>query len=105
MKGIFTAAGTLISFGTEITTPSLIRSQSFFSIRLAGGQVGRRVGVGGERAAVLPLSPAHRPLGSPRLLLSHGAAHSRPKQGTFTKVKSSTRVLQRRTLTRHGRQE
>ena len=29
MKGIFTAAGTLISFGTEITTPSLIRSQSF----------------------------------------------------------------------------
>lgn len=86
MKGIFTAAGRLISFGTEITTPSLIRGQELLLHPL-----GRRAG--------------GCPLGCPRLLRSHGAAHSRPKQGAFTKVKSATRVLQRGTLTRRGRQE
>lgn len=101
MKGIFTAAGMLISFGTEITTPSLIRSRELL-LHLLGRRAGGWEGVGGERAVVLRLSPAHCPLGCCRLLLSHGAAHSRlPSRSTSTKVKSTTWMLQRRTLTRH----
>ena len=39
MKGIFTAAGMLISFGTEITTPSLIRSRELL-LHLLGRRAG-----------------------------------------------------------------
>lgn len=42
MKGIFSVAGTLISFGTEITAPSLIRSQELL-LHLLGRRAGGRV--------------------------------------------------------------
>ena len=95
MKGIFTAAGMLISFGTEITAPSLIRSQELLLHPLGRREGGRVLVVSAlwfSRSAQL-IAPWAAP-DSCSATVQHTAGH-------LHKVKSTMWMLQRRTLTRH----
>ena len=95
MKGIFTAAGTLISFGTEITAPSLIRSRELL-LHPLGRREGGRVLV----MSALWFSRSAQ-LIAPGLPQTPAQPRCSTQQATSTKVKSTMWMLQRRTLTRH----